>query len=78
LKELEQRFPNEGTEALRRRTKEKIEEKAHAGAVGFFRRKGPAGTIADLSVEEGIEHLSRPETWLENWDDQLVAYERRA
>lgn len=78
LKELEHRFPNEGTEALRRRTKERIEEKARLGVIRFFRRKWPAETIADLSVEEGIERLSRPETWVENLDDQLVAYEKGA
>ncbi|MBI2517751.1 MAG: hypothetical protein HYV95_12675 [Opitutae bacterium] len=76
LKELKQRFPHEGAETLRQRTQEKIAEKARSGVVGFFRRKWPAQIITDISAEEGIERLSRPETWVENWDDQLVAYEK--
>jgi hypothetical protein len=78
LQELEHRFPEVGADVLRRRTKERIEEKARVGAVIFFRRKWPGETIADISVEEGVERLSRQETWVVNWDDQLVAYEKRA
>jgi hypothetical protein len=77
LQELQQRFPEESADVLRRRTKERIEEKARAGAVAFFRRKRPAETSADISIEEGIERLSNPATWVANWADQLVAYEKK-
>jgi len=76
LQELQLRFPDVTSDAPRRRTNERIEEKGRAGAVAFFRMKWPAETIADFPVEEGIARLSRPETWVANWDDQLVADEK--
>jgi hypothetical protein len=75
LRELEHRFPDQSTDALRRRTKDRLEEKARAGVILFFRRKWPAETLTDISVEEGIERLSRPETWVADSEEHLVAYE---
>jgi len=32
--------------------------------------------LKDLTIEEGTRRLSLAETWMENLDEQLVAYEK--
>jgi hypothetical protein len=75
LQELVQRFPDESDDVLRRRLQERIGMKARAGTIAFFRRM-QTGDITDISVEEGLAHLSRSDVWIENRDDHLIAYEK--
>lgn len=76
LSELQQRFPAEQVETLRRRVQQRLEEGARAGRIAFYYRGRREETVIDLSPEQGIKRLSDSRAWSPDWDEYLVAYEQ--